>query len=215
VPAIFCRWFGNTRVVGARELDAFRDAMAARMSDPYSIVLGTKRLPMGLLAGEGTPKTDSADGAPAGSKAVRAHLLSAESFATTFGVCRCDEPASFLLSLRVSAGKSKQRKRVKLAATAGGDLVSLASAAAAASEAYAGPSSSAGEAAAIADRDRDRVDLGPQDRFIVCGLPSIGAVVISLIDVQSREPLFDKGQSKRLWAELYKVLDCSDVVIQV
>ena len=27
--------------------------------------------------------------------------------------------------------------------------------------------------------------------------------------------LFSKGQSKRIWAELYKVLDCSDVVLEV
>lgn len=31
----------------------------------------------------------------------------------------------------------------------------------------------------------------------------------------TRHKLFDKGQSKRIWAELYKVLDCSDVVLQV
>ncbi|CAN0574527.1 unnamed protein product, partial [Ectocarpus sp. 12 AP-2014] len=30
-----------------------------------------------------------------------------------------------------------------------------------------------------------------------------------------RAELFEKGQSRRIWAELYKVLDCSDVVIQV
>lgn len=30
-----------------------------------------------------------------------------------------------------------------------------------------------------------------------------------------REDLFAKGQSKRIWGELYKVLDCSDVVLQV
>lgn len=29
------------------------------------------------------------------------------------------------------------------------------------------------------------------------------------------DDLFAKGQSKRIWGELYKVLDCSDVVIQV
>jgi len=29
-----------------------------------------------------------------------------------------------------------------------------------------------------------------------------------------KEDLFAKGQSKRIWAELYKVLDCSDVVLQ-
>ena len=30
-----------------------------------------------------------------------------------------------------------------------------------------------------------------------------------------REGVFDKGQSKRIWGELFKVLDCSDVVVQV
>lgn len=30
-----------------------------------------------------------------------------------------------------------------------------------------------------------------------------------------KDDLFSKGQSKRIWGELYKVLDCSDVVIQV
>ena len=31
----------------------------------------------------------------------------------------------------------------------------------------------------------------------------------------TRERLYDKGQSKRIWGELYKVVDSSDVVIQV
>ena len=31
----------------------------------------------------------------------------------------------------------------------------------------------------------------------------------------ARERLYDKGQSKRIWGELYKVVDSSDVVIQV
>jgi ribosome biogenesis GTPase A len=30
-----------------------------------------------------------------------------------------------------------------------------------------------------------------------------------------RESVYDKGQSKRIWGELFKVLDCSDVVVQV
>lgn len=33
--------------------------------------------------------------------------------------------------------------------------------------------------------------------------------------LQVRDSVFDKGQSKRIWGELYKVLDSSDVVIQV
>ena len=32
---------------------------------------------------------------------------------------------------------------------------------------------------------------------------------------KTRDDIFDKGQSRRIWGELYKVLDCSDVVIQV
>ena len=31
----------------------------------------------------------------------------------------------------------------------------------------------------------------------------------------ARDRLFEKGQSRRIWAELYKVIDSSDVVIQV
>ncbi|KAI7097337.1 hypothetical protein KC316_g21252, partial [Hortaea werneckii] len=31
----------------------------------------------------------------------------------------------------------------------------------------------------------------------------------------AREPVFSKGQSKRIWNELYKVIDSSDVVIHV
>ena len=30
-----------------------------------------------------------------------------------------------------------------------------------------------------------------------------------------RHSIFEKGQSKRIWGELYKVLDSSDVVVQV
>lgn len=31
----------------------------------------------------------------------------------------------------------------------------------------------------------------------------------------AREAVFDKGQSRRIWGELYKVVDSSDVIIQV
>lgn len=30
-----------------------------------------------------------------------------------------------------------------------------------------------------------------------------------------RHNMFEKGQSKRIWGELYKVIDSSDVVVQV
>eukprot|EP00794_Sanderia_malayensis_P004810 gene4810-5440_t len=42
-------------------------------------------------------------------------------------------------------------------------------------------------------------------------------VVIDLDDVrnEARESIYNKGQSKRIWNELYKVVDASDVIIQV
>ncbi|KAF4320190.1 hypothetical protein BBO99_00002566 [Phytophthora kernoviae] len=43
------RWFGNTRVVGQKELDKFRNEMSIKAADPYSVVLRTRKLPMGLL----------------------------------------------------------------------------------------------------------------------------------------------------------------------
>jgi ribosome biogenesis GTPase A len=35
------------------------------------------------------------------------------------------------------------------------------------------------------------------------------------VRTQVKQKYLDKGQSKRIWAELYKVVDSSDVVIQV
>lgn len=140
------RWFGNTRVVGAKELDTFREAMAARMNDPYSVVLRAKTLPTGLLVDAKT--------------AARANLLTAESYEDTFG------------------GKRGMRKRVKLGV---GDLAELAQGASAAATLYANASDGA---------DRDRVDIVAGDR------------------ATARESVLEKGQSKRLWGELFKVLDC-------
>jgi nuclear GTP-binding protein len=140
-------------VIGQKELDSFREAMSDRMRDPYAFVLRAKSLPMGLL-------TDTAS-------ARRTHLLSAETFSSTFG-------------------PKAQRKRVKLAAT---DTNSLAAAA----------DSSLSEYAAAGHVDRDRADGGGWDTE----------------RATARHSIFDKGQSKRIWAELYKVLDCSDVVVQV
>ena len=41
------------------------------------------------------------------------------------------------------------------------------------------------------------------------------AVPEEAILTSAREPIFSKGQSKRIWNELYKVIDSSDVVIHV
>lgn len=43
------RLFGNTRVVGQTELANFREAMGAKVKDPYTVVMRSNKLPTGLL----------------------------------------------------------------------------------------------------------------------------------------------------------------------
>lgn len=145
------RWFGNTRVVGQKELANFREEIAAKQHDPYTVLLKQKQLPMGLL-------TDSA-------KIKQMKLLEVETYSDTFG------------------GKSK-RKRPKIGA------------AAASLEAFVAQTASKTESY---EPTKD---------------PNIRAEWEAATH-KGESHMFDKGQSKRIWGELYKVIDCSDVVIQV
>lgn len=143
------RWFGNTRVIGQKELDQFRDKLGEKVRDPYSMILRTKKLPMSLLQ-------DS-------EKVTKMHLLSTETFQSTFG-------------------PKRTRKRPKLAEAT---LASLMSRVGRNNEDY--------------EESSDRNIVTEDDGERKC----------------SKEEIFDKGQSRRIWTELYKVLDCSDVVVQV
>ncbi|KAJ5928591.1 Nucleolar GTP-binding protein 2 [Penicillium verhagenii] len=91
-------------------------------------------------------------------------------------------------------GPKAQRKRVKLGVTSLEDL--------------------AGETAKIHDSYLEKNDQDTHDD----GTPIVTADVGSLEDAiltTNRESVFSKGQSKRIWNELYKVIDSSDVVIHV
>lgn len=74
------RWFGNTRVIGQNELTQFREELANKVNDPYTVLLKGKKLPLSLL-------TD-----PTMTKPVR--MLDVESFEETFSKKR--KVASFL-----------------------------------------------------------------------------------------------------------------------
>ncbi|KAI0203447.1 nucleolar GTP-binding protein 2 [Astrocystis sublimbata] len=158
------RWFQNTRVISQDSLTQFREAMAEKASDPYSVLLKSNKLPMTLIQdGSDTP----------GLKQHQAKMaIETSSFADTFGP------------------KSK-RKRVKLDV---GSLTDLADGTEASMDSYherlekARLLSGAG--------DTDDLELGD-------------AVSLAV------EPVFSKGQSKRIWNELYKVLDSSDVVLHI
>ena len=189
------RWFGNTRVVGQGELDTFRDEMKKRLNDPYTMVLRTKTLPMGLL-------TDSDKGA-------KLNLLSAESFKDTFGKHKkrkrpkLSEHVTDLASLKTNAQTTQTSfvtKRMPGTFAGAGSAVDTAGAAKDAAMAAAGKKGAIAAAALSSDLETawDSMAVGRAD-------PTVAV----------RHWAFDAGQSRRIWAELYKVLDCSDVVLQV
>ncbi|KAJ2755934.1 GTPase required for pre-60S ribosomal subunit nuclear export and maturation [Coemansia sp. BCRC 34490] len=143
------RWFGNTRVIGQKALEEFREQMAAKINDPYQVLLRRSKLPTSLLH----------DNAQIG----RVNMLQTESFGETFG-------------------PKAQRKRPKLNVEDYENLVRK-----------------------ITDSN-DGYDH-KKDTNLVANQTESNDV--------ARDWYFSAGTSKRIWNELYKVIDSSDVVLHV
>lgn len=162
------KWFTNSRVIGQDALTAFRNAMADKAKDPYTVLLKTNKLPMSLIRdGEGRN----------GIKQHQAKIaVSAAPFSDVFG-------------------PKAQRKRVKLDVNS---LEDLADASIKDHETY------------LEKLDREKLLSGGYN-------PEAGGGEADQFDDgyinSARESIFNKGQSKRIWNELYKVIDSSDVVI--
>eukprot|EP00588_Corethron_pennatum_P004275 CAMPEP_0194283334 /NCGR_PEP_ID=MMETSP0169-20130528/25141_1 /TAXON_ID=218684 /ORGANISM="Corethron pennatum, Strain L29A3" /LENGTH=641 /DNA_ID=CAMNT_0039028907 /DNA_START=136 /DNA_END=2061 /DNA_ORIENTATION=- len=191
------RWFGNTRVVSPEDLDGFRRTMAEGASDPYSVVLGRKKLPLGLLRDAAEHEKGAAGRAAAGG------LLASEPFETATAV----------------RGKGRSaRKRVKVEqymVARGADpedggapdgeegeasqYAALLSAAAGSSAHYA---TANGTSSGAVQHGRDR-DVTRTSGEGVDWRP------------ERKQDLFLKGQSRRIWGEFHKVVDSSDVVLHV
>lgn len=91
-------------------------------------------------------------------------------------------------------GPKAQRKRVKLGVASLEDL--------------------AGSTADLQKSYNEKNDNGTNED----GTPIVASDVGSTVEVSlttARESVFSKGQSKRIWNELYKVIDSSDVIIHV
>ncbi|EAW10361.1 putative GTPase NOG2 [Aspergillus clavatus NRRL 1] len=163
------KWFGNTRVISQDALTSFRDAVAERASDPYSVLLKTNKLPMSLIKENTTVN---------GLKQHEAKMaIETSPYGDTFG-------------------PKAQRKRVKLGVASLEDLAS--------------------ETVKMHDAFVEKTDQATHED----GTLIVSADVSNEDDTLStattaRESVFSKGQSKRIWNELYKVIDSSDVVIHV
>eukprot|EP00033_Pygsuia_biforma_P000351 GCRY01000424.1.p1 GENE.GCRY01000424.1~~GCRY01000424.1.p1 ORF type:complete len:663 (+),score=175.93 GCRY01000424.1:174-2162(+) len=142
------KWFGNTRVIGQKELENFRNELTEKVNDPYRVVLRHAKVPMALLK------------EPV--QVAKSNIRQVESFSSTFG-------------------KKAQRKRPKLAAF---DYEALNQTVLEKNDSY--------------DPSTD-TNLQAEEEFAD----------------KKRDHIFEKGQSKRIWGELYKVVDSSDVLIQV
>ncbi|RDW73359.1 hypothetical protein BP6252_07266 [Coleophoma cylindrospora] len=163
------KWFTNSRVIGQDALNSFREAMAERASDPYSVLLKTNKLPMSLIRdGEGKN----------GIKQHQAKMtVEASPFSDVFG-------------------PKAQRKRVKLGVSSIEDL--------------------ADDSVNSHDTYLERLEQAQ----LLSGNSAPEAIgEAAAVDdghiTSAREAIFNKGQSKRIWNELYKVIDSSDVVIHV
>ena len=196
------RWFGNTRVVGSTELDRFRQEMNEAVADPYSVVLKRKKLPMGLLQ-------EAAEYSAAGNK--KAALLEQEPFEEAFG-SKSRRKRVKLDQLLV--GRTMEKPSNKDMRTGEGEA-SVPAGTAALSDEAAGYSA----LLAIAQKSQTTYDkINSAEGIVPWGRDSnLEKTEGEGVDWrhERKDDLFLKGQSKRIWGELFKVLDCSDVVLHV
>ena len=193
------RWFGNTRVIDQAQLERFTSAMEEAKTDRFKVLLKARKLPVGLI----NSNTTANDAKEVGSKAIREALLSQQSFADTFG-------------------SKVKRKKPKVA---DGDLETMVATANASAAAWdgdvdaTGRGAEAGVSPAAAAAAVVTAGAGtPSTRGFAGGRERERLAAEARLDGYKnvcKDGRFEKGQSKRIWGELYKVIDSSDVIVQV
>lgn len=204
------RWFGNTRTVAPTQLDQFRSEMTNAVSDPYSVVLKRKKLPMGLLQDAAEYQKNKS--------ASKAALLEQEPFQHAFGKqsrrkrVKLDTLMVGRTMDEVNKKKSKDEK-IELGAPSGkserlhfpvddneddtAGYQALIQKAIISKETY--QNVNAAEGIVPYGRDQQSTQLDTNDGW----------------RHEKKDDLFLKGQSKRIWGEFFKVVDCSDVILHV
>jgi hypothetical protein len=215
------RWFGNTRTVTSNDLDTFRQQMTEAVSDPYSIVLKRKKLPMGLLQ-------DVAEYTQG--KAKRSALLEQEPFEHAFGskTRRKRVKLDQLLVGRTMENNKSSNRGIKMTSDSGQ------------TETLNNFNTDTSWNNVDDDNDDDDDNTkGVDDRKgyeMLLQSAKISQSTYEQINEQDgivpwgrdnhiarndgegvdwrhekKDDLFLKGQSKRIWGEFFKVIDCSDV----
>jgi NGP1NT (NUC091) domain len=225
------RWFGNTRTVTASDLDQFRNEMTEAISDPYSVVLKRKKLPMALLQ-------DVAEYTKG--KAAKAALLEQEPFEHAFGskTRRKRVKLDQLLIGRTmdDAATSSSKGKLMSANEGSTETIQPSPYSTIRSDSDKGSNSNNND-----DNDDDDDDdtkaaddrtgyemllstaqtsqstygqVNAQDGIVPWGrdknITPVGGEGVDWRH-EKKDDLFLKGQSKRIWGEFFKVVDCSDV----
>ncbi|KIH91871.1 nuclear GTP-binding protein [Sporothrix brasiliensis 5110] len=179
------RWFQNSRVISQESLTAFRSAMAEQAKDPNRFLLKSAKLPMSLIRDE--------------TSATKQKPVLADSFADVFG----DKATRKRVTMKDFSTLDDLADTARLSMRSFNDRRSalvqngLLSAAAAASE---------GVESAVVDKALEELDYVP---------PEVGHEEADASSSLRMEPVFSKGQSRRIWNELYRTIDSSDVIIHV
>ena len=196
------RWFGNTRVVDPKQLDAFRTEMTDKVADPYSVVLKRKKLPMGLLR-------EAAESESMPSKA----LLDQEPFAHAFGSKSRRKRVKLdqLLLARADSAEKEDDEDHK-PASKGGRAEVVEQAISEDADAYS-------KLLQVAQTSHDTYESrNTREGIVPWGRDSnLERTEGENVDWrhEKKDDLFLKGQSKRIWGEFFKVVDCSDVVLHI
>lgn len=207
------RWFGNTRVVGQTELDKFREEMTSKVADPYSVVLKRKQLPMGLLQDAAIMTQEGGN--------MGGGLLTNEPFEHAFGSKSRRKKVKIEQYMvgRTStydekAGDDGKKKNdgLNYQPVIGGLAMPVEQRPETDADGYAALFSAARKSNSTYDTVNAREGIVPWGKD-----SNIEVTEGEGVDWRSekKSDLFNKGQSKRIWGEFYKVLDCSDVILHV
>ena len=199
------RWFGNTRVVDPKQLDTFRQEMTEKVADPYSVVLKRKKLPMGLLR-------EAADRDAPPSQA----LLEQEPFSQAFGSKSRRKRVKLdqLMLARTDEDPNKDKEEDEGRRKGGRTEVVVNHL-----ESEEGEADPYSKLLNVAQTSHQTYQTrNSREGIVPWGRDSNLQKTAGESKEwrhEKKDDLFLKGQSKRIWGEFFKVVDCSDVVLHI
>lgn len=200
------RWFGNTRVVSATQLDQFRQEMTEKAADPYSVVLKRKKLPLGLLQ-------DASEYVKTNKNA----LLEQEPFQEVFGSKAKRKKVKLDQLMKARTLEDIEKGKKDNIGTTEGEAELMRTEEEeddknSDSNAYAALLKFATKSHETYEEINNREGIVPWGRDNNITKESGEGVDWRH---EKKDDLFLKGQSKRIWGEFFKVVDCSDVILHV